>query len=135
MSKKVATRILLFILGMLLLLHLLIFTEQISYDQVWGGKLDSVDEMRSFELFSILLNAFMITILFIKYKLLVRDRRNRGIDALIWTFVVFFALNTIGNLFAESMTELIFGTLLTLSSSILCFVIVRNEKTKAQQEL
>ena len=135
MSKKVATRILLFILGMLLLLHLLIFTEQIPYDQVWGGKLDSVDEMRSFELFSILLNAFMITILFIKYKLLVRDRRNRGIDALIWTFVVFFALNTIGNLFAESMTELIFGTLLTLSSSILCFVIVRNEKTKAQQEL
>ena len=120
-----------FILGIVLVFHFLILTEQIPYDKVWAGKLDSVEEMKSFETFSILLNMFMLIILFIKYKQLEKGTINKIIDIFIWVFTAFFALNTIGNLFAKSRTELILGTFLTLISSILCFVIVKKEKTKA----
>ncbi len=135
MSKKVALIIMFFILGTILIFHFLVFTELIPYDKVWAGKLNSIEEMRSFEAFSILLNVFMLIVLFIKYKQLEREKRNKVIDLLIWIFVAFFALNTLGNLFAKSIIELILGTLLTLISSILCFIIVKKQKTKAQHSI
>jgi hypothetical protein len=39
---------------------------------------------------------------------------------------VVFSLNTIGNLFAESIWEKTFGTLLTLIIAFLLWIIVRN---------
>ena len=132
MSQKAALIIMFFILGIVLVFHLLIFTEQIPYDKVWAGKLNSVEEMKSFETFSILFNVLMLCVLIIKYKLLQRGKRNKIIDILIWIFAAFLALNTLGNLFAQSIIELILGTLVTLISAILCFIIVKKEKTKAQ---
>ncbi|MCK0191420.1 hypothetical protein [Arenibacter sp. F20364] len=125
MNKKVAIKIMFFLLGTILIFHLLIFTQQIPYDKVWAGRLNSVEEMKTFEAFSILMNVFMILVLFIKYKLLGSGKTNKAIDILIWIFAGFFALNTIGNLFAKSMLELILGTFLTLVSCILCFIIVK----------
>ena len=135
MNKKAALISMFIILGAVLIFHFLIFTEQIPYDKVWAGKLNSVEEMKSFEIFSILLNVFMFVVLFIKYKQLEIEKENKVVDVLIWIFVAFFALNTLGNLFAKSTTELILGTLLTLVSSILCFIIVKKQKTKAQQDV
>lgn len=127
MNKKVASIIMFFILGIVLLFHFLILTEQIPYEKVWAGKLNSVEEMKSFETFSILLNTFILTVLYIKYRLLVKGVNNKVIDILIWIFTVFFMLNTVGNLFSKSMIELILGTFLTLTSAILCFVIVKKK--------
>lgn len=121
------------LLGALLIFHVLIFTEQIPYDKVWAGKLNSVEEMKAFEAFSIFINLFMVLILSIKYKLLESGKSNKAIDILIWVFVVFFALNTIGNMFAKSLIELILGGILTLASCILCIIIVKKEKIKTTQ--
>ncbi|MDL5512179.1 hypothetical protein QSE00_10165 [Arenibacter sp. M-2] len=128
MNKRIALKIMFLLLGTLLIFHILIFTEQIPYDKVWAGKLNSVGEMKSFEAFSILINIFMALVLFIKYQLLESVKTNKAIDVLIWIFVVFFALNTLGNLFAKSVIELIAGSFLTLVSCILCFIIVKKEK-------
>mgnify|MGYP003634910398 FL=1 len=125
MNKKVAIKIMFFLLGTILIFHLLIFTEQIPYDKIWAGRLNSVEEMKSFETFSILINIFMVLVLLLKYKLLKSGKTNKAIDILIWVFVVFFALNTLGNLFAKSLIELILGSFLTLTCSILCFIIVK----------
>ena len=127
MSKKNALILMFCILGALLILHTLIITEQIPYEKVWAGKLNSVEEMRLFETFSILLNVFILAILILKYNFLQKRKNNRVIDMLIWVFVWLFILNTIGNLFAKSMIELVLGTLVTLASAILCFIIVRKK--------
>ena len=125
MKKKRAIHILLTILAALLLLHTLIYLEIIPFDKVWAGKLKTVEEMRTFELFSVLMNIFMLAILYIKLQLLKSNRTNRIIDIFIWLFALFFALNTIGNLFANNILELIFGTFLTTTFCILCFIIAR----------
>ena len=127
MSKKNALILMFCILGALLILHTLIITEQIPYEKVWAGKLRSVEEMRLFETFSILLNVFILAILILKYNFLQKRKNNRVIDMLIWVFVWLFILNTMGNLFAKSMIELVLGTLVTLASAILCFIIVRKK--------
>ena len=116
------------ILGVVLIFHFLIFFEVIAYDKVWAGRLKSFEEMRKFETFSILLNLSNMGVLFIKYRLLNKGKTNKIIDIIIWCFVVLFALNTLGNLFAKNIYELIFGTLLTMVSAILCYIIVRKEK-------
>lgn len=131
MNKKVALIIMFFIIGIVLIFHFLILTEQIPYDKVWAGRLNSVEEMKSFETFSILVNVFMLNVLYMKYKQLEKGVNNKVIDTLIWIFAGFFALNAIGNLFSKNIVELILGTFLTLTSSILCFVIVKKKKTKA----
>ena len=133
MSKKIALIIMFFILLTILIFHFLILTEQIPFDKVWAGRLNSIEEMRYFETVSILLNLFILTVLIIKYKQLGRGKRNRIIDILIWSFVTFFTLNTLGNLFAKSLIELILGSLLTLISSVLCFIIVKKQKMKVEQ--
>ena len=128
MNKKVALIIMFFILGIVLIFHFLILTNQIPYEKVWAGKLNSIEEMKSFETISIILNIFMLTILIVKYKQLKRKIKNKAVDILIWAFAVFFALNTLGNLFAKSTTELIFGTFITLTSSVLCFIIAKKKR-------
>lgn len=127
MSKKTALKTMLSILLILLVLHVLIILELIPYDKVWGGKLKSVGEMRTFESISILITIFMISVLILKYKLIKSNKTNRLIDTIIWGFVMFFSLNTIGNLFSEGNLELILGTLITLISATLCFIIVRKQ--------
>ena len=127
-SIKTALIMLFYLLGLVLIFHFLIYFEQIPYDKVWAGKLKSFEEMRAFETFSIVLNIFMLSILSIKYKLLEKNKTNRVIDLFIWIFAILFAINTLGNLFAQNILELIFGTLLTLISSILCIVIVKKKK-------
>ena len=56
MDKKKALTIMFFVLGIVLIFHFLIFLEQIPYDKVWAGKLNSVEEMKTFEIFSISIN-------------------------------------------------------------------------------
>ena len=125
MSKKVALLIMFFLLGSVLIFHVFIITEIIPFDKVWAGKLKSVEEMRQFETFSIMLNLVMFTVFVIKYRLLLQEKRNRLIDVIIWGFAGLFALNTLGNLFSESIVELILGTLLTLFSAALCVIIAK----------
>lgn len=90
MSKKIAIKIMFGLLGAVLIYHFLIFFEFIPYDKVWAGRLKSVEEMKTFETFSILVNVFMITVMIIKYQNLQNQNPNRIIDILIWVFALFF---------------------------------------------
>lgn len=90
MSKKRALEFMFGLLGAVLIYHFLIFFEFIPFDKVWAGRLNSVEEMKTFETFSILVNVFMITVLIIKYQNLLNHKPNRIIDVLIWVFALFF---------------------------------------------
>lgn len=128
MNKNIALIILFILLSVILLFHFSIYFRIIPYDIVWAGKINSIEEMKRFEIVSITINTFIIITLFIKYKQLKQGIQNRVINFLIWCFVILFSLNTIGNLFAKTTLELILGTGLTLCSAYLCFIVVRKRK-------
>jgi hypothetical protein len=127
-NKKIALKLMIGLLSIVLVFHFCVLFEIISYKIVWAGKINSIDEMRFFETVSILINTFLILILYFKSKNIKNNAYNKAVNIIIWVFVFLFALNTIGNLFAKSIIEQILGTALTFISSVLCWIIVRKDK-------
>lgn len=129
-SKRIALKLLIGLLSIILIFHLFVLFEIISYKIVWAGKLKSKEEMYVFEAVSILINFFLIIVLYIKYRNIKKSETNRIINMIIWVFVFLFALNTLGNLFAENLIEQILGTLLTFISATLCWIIVKKKNKR-----
>ena len=125
MSKQTAIKLLSGILSVILIFHVLILIQIIPYEMVWAGKLQSLEEMYAFESVSLLVNVLLLLVLWVKWKNLKRNTRSKIITIVLWGFVILFALNTVGNLFASNLIELVLGVLLTALSSVLCWVIVR----------
>ena len=121
---KFSIKIILILLFIVFVFHLLVLTELIPYTIIWGGKFQNLTEMRRFEIASIIINAFMICVLAIKGNYITVNIPVKVINIILWLFVVLFALNTIGNLFAATLTETIVFTPLTFISALLCFRIV-----------
>lgn len=133
MSKVTALVTLFSLLGMLVVFHVLILIQVIPFDQVWGGRLSSVEEMQTFEIFSIAINSLMLVVLAVKYKQLKQGKSSKLINILIGLFAVFFGLNTVGNLFAENMWELVLGSTFSVLAAVLCIKILKKDKPKLRQ--
>lgn len=129
-SKRIALKLMIGLLSTVLIFHLCVLFEIISYKIVWAGKLNSKEEMYVFEAVSILINFFLIIVLCIKFQNIKKSETNRIINIIIWLFVFLFALNTLGNLFAENLIEQILGTLLTFISATLCWIIVKKKNKR-----
>lgn len=127
MTQKSACNAMIVILISALLLHFSILTQLIDYRNVWGGKLANEMEMYVFETISICFNAFLLFTILQKAGYIKQHFSNKVISIVLWSFVFVFGINTIGNLFANNLFEQIAGTAVTLISSILCFVIVRDK--------
>jgi hypothetical protein len=128
LNKETAIKLMIGMLTIVLIFHVGVIVEIIPYTIVWAGKIDSIDEMRVFEMISILINALLLVVLYIKSYNIKNNISNRTINFIIWVFVFLFAINTVGNLFARSFIELILGTGLTSISSLLCWIIVKKDE-------
>ena len=129
MKKQTALIHIISILSILILFHTLIVTGLIPYDQVWAGRLESVEEMRVFETTSIIIVLAMLVTFSIKYRQLQKRIDRKAINYLIWGFAASFFLNTLGNLTAKSMWELVLGTCVTAYATFLCIVIAGKRKS------
>ena len=54
---------------------------------------------------SLLVNAFLVWVLFQKGRFIRLRMGEKSVSRILWVFFVLFALNTIGNLFAETVVE------------------------------
>lgn len=123
--------------GMLLLvfiIHIGVLLQWIPYENVWAGKINSVEEMYVYEAISLLLNGVLLLIVYLKKKSIARTS-TPIIDTILWIYVVIFGLNSIGNMFAVTLFEKLFGTLFTLTAMYLCWVIVRKSTTSVEDRV
>ena len=118
----------LIILCLIIVFHLFVLTQIIPYNIVWGGKFQNVAQMRSFEVVSIGINSLIIFFIALRGKYIKLNLPIKIMNIILWLFVLLFALNTIGNLFAKTITETIVFTPLTFFLLILCFRIVIDRK-------
>ena len=121
---RFAIQVLLVLLFLVLIFHALVLTHLIPDTIVWGGKFENADQLQQMELVSILVNAILLFLILVKGNVLKIKLPALLVKILLWIFVVLFFLNTIGNLFAETMTEKIIFTPLTFISALLCLRIV-----------
>ena len=107
--------------------HLLIVLQVIPYTIVWAGKLNTVEEMYAFEAVSITINLLLLLVLLLKGGYLKSRLSQRLLSGFLWVFIVIFALNTIGNLMAETQFERLAFTPMTFLSALLLWVIIRKK--------
>jgi hypothetical protein len=126
---KVAISLFLILLLLVLIFHFLVILKIIPYNIVWAGKIENDAQMNLFESISILINFILLTAILVKGNIL-RLKINRIIiQVILYIFVVIFALNTVGNLFAKMSLETYIFTPLTFISAFLCLRIAL-EKSK-----
>jgi len=105
---------------LVIVFHLCVLFQIIPFTVVWGGRLNSVEEMVVFELISISVNIAIILIVLKKGKHVKLAQKSGLMNGIIWLFSLIFLLNTLGNLLAETQFEMIVMTPLTALLSFFC---------------
>ena len=118
---------LIIILSATIFFHLLIILGFIPFENVWGGRLKSKEEMLKFETLSIFINLVFIFVVFMKMRVLKLKVSPKVITGFLWTMAALFVLNTVGNLFAINHLEKYIATPITLILSILCIILAREK--------
>lgn len=118
---KVASAVMMAVLSCAAVFHLIVLSGIVPYSIVWGGRLESATQMYIFETISLSVNLAVIVIVGIKGGFIKPCLPNKMVTFSLWVLAALFALNTVGNLFAESKLEMILFTPFTLLSSILFY--------------
>ena len=112
-------------LGIVVVFHLCVLSGLVPNDIVWGGKFQSVSQLLKFEIASVIINVFMILVVAIKGQYLGVYVPVKILDIFLWLMTFIFALNTIGNLFANTLTETVIFTPITFILAVLCFRVAK----------
>ena len=129
-SEPFASRSLMVLFALIIAFHLLVFFQVIPFQIVWGGRLNSVSEMYSFEAMSIALNLLMLAVVSVRSGVLSLGVNPRVIQVLLWLMTALFILNTVGNLLSINETEKLIFTPITLVLSIFCIRLALVTKQK-----
>lgn len=128
MTKNRGVKAVILILFILIVIfHFLVIFGIVPFQNVWGGRLKTQEEMLKFEAFSIVLNLIFITVVLVKAGFWKVKISPKIISILLWIMTILFALNTIGNLFAVNDLEKYIATPITVILSVLCFILAREK--------
>ncbi|TGM79464.1 hypothetical protein [Leptospira bouyouniensis] len=126
-SKKIRTitsKILFVVFSLTSIFHVLALFQIIPYQYLWGGRLQSLEEMYVMESISLIANAFFV---FASYLYLVY-LKNGFVPTwirIVFGFIAFiFFINTIGNLVAVTNLETLLATPITAFLSVVSFTLV-----------
>ena len=115
---------------LIIIFHFFVLLQIIPFENVWAGKLKSVQEMYVYESISLAINFLLILIVLVKGQVINLQISSKIIDAFLWIFVIIFSLNTLGNLASKTNLETIIATPLTFIFALLCWRIVINRKNQ-----
>jgi hypothetical protein len=123
-QKSVHWSLILF--GLLILFHLAIIGGMVFFDFVpleflWGGRLNTFEELLFFECISLAVSIFCLLTVLIRADILYFPGLKRLSRISLWLLFVLFALNTFGNFFARTQFEQTFA----LATAILAFLCLR----------
>ncbi len=134
MNSRTAINICLGIVAVVTVFHLCILVKIIPYEITWGGRLKNDSEMYVFETISIAINLILGVVLLVKGRYVKQVLSKRLVQIVLWIFLVLFLLNTVGNLFAETVFEKSLS-LLTLALAILIWIILKAKDVQEVERL
>lgn len=106
------------------IMHLSILLQIVPHHIVWGGKIDSIEKLYVLEGFALATMLFLGMVLAMKIKIIKPIFTDKAITRTLLIFAVFFMLNTLGNLMAETIIEKV-QALITL---YLAFALFKSSK-------
>ena len=133
MIKKInielAVNTILILAVLVFVFHILIISGVIPYQYVWGGRLESNEQMLRFESISMIINLFIIFIVSIKGSYIRPYLSSRVVKVFLWIFSILFVLNSIGNLLSLNSLEAIITTPITFILALM-FLRLATEEIK-----
>ena len=126
-AKSMSIKLLIGLLTLVILFHGCIMAKIIPYGIAWGGRLENDTQMYIFESVSILINAFLITVLLLKANYIHHRFSDKLLHGILWVFQLLFILNTIGNILAKTNFEKFFA-ILTFAFAMLIWIILKKDK-------
>ena len=96
---------LLILLGLLILFHVCVITGWISPDIVWGGRIDTRQELIHMELASISMLLLFALIILVKIHVIDMDWIKPLAQLGLWLMAIFFLINTVTNILAIGSFE------------------------------
>jgi len=119
LTAKQAGNTLLVIFSLIVLFHIVALLGFVPTNMVWGGRLETREELVVFELLSLVI--ILIAILFVSIRLgyLHWPRLMPVAKVAMWIIFALFVLNTIGNAFAVTNLERYAGGMGTILLAIL----------------
>lgn len=129
---KAAVRLCLTLFVLFTIFHILVISNIVPRDILWGGRISDPFLLGLMEVVSLLVLLCCTGLLLSKSRWMFRSFSHRA-DTLFWILPVLFALNSAGNLMAVHVTERLLFTPLTLLLTFLTFRIAleKFEKTDA----
>ena len=104
-----------------LMFHFLILFGVVPFENTWGGKLENREQMFVFESISIIVTLLVMIAVGIRAGYLNWKVKPIFLKVFFLILMVVFALNTLGNLFANNAFEKFFATPLTLILAVFCW--------------
>lgn len=102
------------------IMHLSILLQILPHNIVWGGKIESMEILYVLEGLALVIMLFLGAIVAMKNRLIKPFCTDKAIKRILLVFAVFFMLNTLGNLLAETVIEKV-QAILTLYLAIILF--------------
>ncbi|MEI7012523.1 hypothetical protein [Leptospira licerasiae] len=121
--RKFAAGLLLLFFSCSIIFHTIIISGAVPFSIVWGGRLETWDQMIVFESISILLNFFFLIVIALDSKYIKLPIPVRIVRVAIWIMFAVFSLNTLGNIFSLNSTETTVFTPVTLVIALCCFTL------------
>ncbi|TNE27955.1 MAG: hypothetical protein EP346_10865 [Bacteroidetes bacterium] len=126
LSFQRASQLALLLFSLLEVFHLSIILGIVLFDfapveYLWGGKMKTAEELLVFEFISLIIMTICLLVVLIRTKILRLPKLMKVSRVLLWVLTVIFALNTLGNLLAESSFEKFFA----IATLLLAFVSLR----------
>ena len=134
MQLRPTIKTLLWLIAAVVLFHLAILIKLIPYEVTWGGRLKNDSEMYVYESTSILANLLLGFALLVKGEYHLMPIPPRLVNVILWIFLALFGLNTVGNLFAETLFEKSLS-LLTLLFTFLIWTVLKSVREQSPQSL
>ncbi|KJD34192.1 hypothetical protein PW52_13430 [Tamlana sedimentorum] len=117
---KISDKISLTIILGYCVLHVLVLFQIIPHSLVWGGKIESIKTIYYLEALALVILVFLASVIMMKNRMVKPVFYIETINRILLLFAVFFMLNTVGNLLAESIVEQC-QAIITLFLAILLF--------------
>jgi len=123
-SFKRASQISLVLFGIMALAHFcliigIVFFDYVRLDILWGGRMETKEQLLVFEIVSFCVTLFCIFVVLVQSERLKAKWFQTASRISLWILFVLFLLNTVGNIIAKSSIEKSFA-IITLLLAFLC---------------
>jgi len=97
----------------------ILFFDFVPLDFLWGGRMETKEELLIFEIISLVVAVFCILVVLIKSGKLHAPPLKKVSGAVLWILFGLFLLNTVGNVLAKTNFEKSFA-IVTMALAFLC---------------